>query len=113
MGGCISLVAMAAISACGGAQNDSVDAAHSFAFRGQLRIDGARFGVDPRDDDEIAREARSMHIPVTPGGRSDGAPAAEPASPSAPPIATAPAPDPAPTPAPAPPPRLRPAPRRR
>jgi len=101
MAGCISWVAMAAISACGGAQNDSVDSAHAFAFRGELRIDGTRFGSDPRSAEEIALESRSMHIPVSPGGSSDTvAPATPPATL---PIAAAPtSPTPAPAPAPCP-----------
>ena len=62
------MVAMAAISACGGADNDSSEGTHAFAFRGQLRIDGSKFAGDPRNAVDIAAESRSMHIPVTPGG---------------------------------------------
>jgi hypothetical protein len=93
---------MAAISACGGAENDSSEGTHAFAFRGQLRIDGTKFAGDPRSAEEIAAESHSMHIPVTPGGTDTVAPAA-PTSTSTPPVAAVPAaPAPAPTPSPAP-----------
>jgi len=123
MGGCISLLALAAISACGGADNSSVDATHAFAFRGQMNFDNGRFGVDngrfridPRSDAEIAQETRSMHIPVASAGGIDTIPAAQgspvvpapvapapaappaPASPTPPPAAPVPAPAPAPAP---------------
>jgi hypothetical protein len=61
---------------------------------GNCRIDGTRFGSDPRSIQEIAQESRSMHIPVSPGGGSDTVAPAAPASPSTP-VATAPAPAPA------------------
>ena len=99
MGGCISLVAMAAISACGGADNGAGDTSHAFAFRGQLKIDGGRFGLDPRSASEIADETHSMRIPVTQAGGSDTVAPDMPTPAPTPPV-SAPAPA-TPTPAPA------------
>jgi len=84
MAGCISLFAVAAISACGGAHSDNVDGSHAFAFRGELRIDGTRFGSDPRSLAEMAEETHSMQITVSPDGASDTVVAAAPAPAPAP-----------------------------
>ena len=100
MGGCLSLVAVAAMSACGGAQDsDSVEKSQASAYRSQLRFSG-----DPRTADELALEMHSMRIPRTPPGRSDDGPpgklkSPEP-SPDDPASPTEPAPAPAPAPAP-------------
>ena len=97
MAGCISFIAMAAISACGGAQNETDGGVQAFAFRGQSNLDGDRFVRDPRPAAHVAAERHSMHIPLSASG-SETVVAAAPSAPPAP----APDPTPVPTPAPAP-----------
>jgi hypothetical protein len=66
MGECVSLIAIAAMSACGGAQNGGGDGSEAFAYHGQFKVDGTRFGSDPRSAAEISEETHSMRITVSP-----------------------------------------------